>query len=105
MYAVIRHFERMRSVEEAARRALAGLGPILKEQKGFRGYYVVDTGNDSGLSISLFETREAAETAHQRALEWIGQNLSDLTTEQPRVFAGEVVGSLTNEAGRASAAA
>jgi hypothetical protein len=105
MYAVIRRFEQMRSVEEAGRRAMAGLGPMLREAPGFRGYYVIDSGNDSGMSISLFDTREAAETAHQQALGWIRQNLADLTQGEPQVFAGEVVGSVAAGASSTSAAA
>ena len=105
MYAVIRHFATMRSTEEAGRRAVSGLGPLLRDAPGFRGYYVVDSGGGSGLSISLFDTREAAERSHQQALEWIRQNLSDLTDSQPQVLAGEVVGSVTNDAGRTNAAA
>ena len=105
MYAVIRHFEKMRSADEAGRRAVAGLGPMFRDAPGFRGYYVVDSGGGSGMSITLFETRETAERAHQQALDWIRQNLGDLTDSKPTVYAGEVVGSVTNEAGRKSTAA
>jgi len=35
MYVVIRKFNRMRSVAEAARRAESGLGQMLKQTPGF----------------------------------------------------------------------
>ena len=44
MYVVIRKFNRMRSVAEAARRAESGLGQMLKQTPGFQGYCVFDAG-------------------------------------------------------------
>ena len=38
MYLVIRKFSRMRIVHEAARRAESGIGKLMKEASGFRGY-------------------------------------------------------------------
>lgn len=105
MYAVIRHFDKMRAVEEAGRRATAGLGPMLRKAAGFRGYHVVDCGDGAGMSISLFETRDSAEAAHRQALDWIRANLSDLTDSAPTVYAGEVVGSITADQATTSAAA
>ncbi len=93
MYAVIRKL-RMRSVDEAGRRAIDGLGPILKQSPGFIGYHVVKFGNDTGVSISLFETREAAQAAHAKALGWIRENLAEFTEGEPEIIEGEVLGSV-----------
>src|SRR5262249_27977091 len=57
MYVVIRKFRNMRSVQEAARRAKAGLAPILKQTPGFKSYYIFDAGNGVGGSVTLFESR------------------------------------------------
>jgi hypothetical protein len=103
MYAVIRKL-RMRSVDEAARRAVDGLGPILKQNSGFIGYHVVQFGADTGGSISLFETREAAQAAHARAMTWIRENLADLTGGEPEVAEGEVLGSVMSDRKAAVAA-
>jgi hypothetical protein len=65
---------------------------------------VINSGNNSGMSISLFDTREAAETTHQQALGWIRQNLADLTQSEPQVFAGEVVGSVAGASSTSAAA-
>ncbi|HEX2510089.1 MAG TPA: hypothetical protein VHK66_06165 [Microvirga sp.] len=91
MYAVIRKFNRMRNVEEAGRRAEAGLAPLLRQAPGFRGYYVVNGGGTTGVSISLFDTEDAARQAHQRALTWIRENLGDLVEGDPEVTAGQVI--------------
>ncbi|WP_319004865.1 hypothetical protein [Microvirga lenta] len=45
MYVVIRKFNRMRSVAEAARRAESGLGQMLKQTPGLQGYCVFDAGH------------------------------------------------------------
>ena len=103
MYAVIRKL-RMRSIDEAGRRAIEGLGPILKQSPGFIGYHVVKFGNDTGGSISLFETREAAQAAHAKALGWIRENLADLTEGEPEIAEGEVLGSVMTEKQAAVAA-
>jgi hypothetical protein len=97
MYAVVRKFNRMRSVDEAGRRAADGLGPILKQSPGFVAYYVVRFGDEMGGSITLFETREAAQEAHQKALGWIKANLADLTNAEPEVMSGEVLAAVMGQ--------
>lgn len=91
MYCVTRRFTSMRSVEEAAKRAEAGLAPILQRNPGFRGYYIVDAGDGVGMSITVFESREAAEKSRDEALGWIEKNLSDLYKEPPLITAGETI--------------
>ena len=95
MYMVIRKFKNMRNLEEAGRRALDGLGPILKQTPGFRGYYVFDYGEGGG-SVSLFDSREAAEQANEKAVAWVKDNLADFFSgEPPEVTRAEVLGSVT----------
>ena len=92
MHAVIRKFPTMQNVKEAARRAETGLGPILKQQPGFKGYYIIQLEGGGGGSISLFENADAAKAAHQRALSWIKENLADLSGGgEPDVTIGEVI--------------
>jgi heme-degrading monooxygenase HmoA len=102
MYAVIRKFTKMRSVEEAARRAEAGLAPILRQSPGFQGYYVVNGGNDVGLSITLFDTQDAVQEAQRRAMAWIKDNLGDLYEGEPDVTTGEVLVSVTGQGAMAA---
>jgi heme-degrading monooxygenase HmoA len=102
MYAVIRKFNKMRSVEEAARRAEAGLAPILRQSPGFQGYYVVNGGNDVGLSITLFDTQDAVQEAQRRAMAWIKDNLGDLYEGEPDVTTGEVLVSVTGQGAMAA---
>ena len=91
MYAVMRKFPNMQNVKEAARRAETELGPILKQQPGFRGYYIVQFAEGGGGSISLFDSADAAKAAHQQALSWIKDNVAELTGGEPEVSMGEVL--------------
>jgi hypothetical protein len=95
MYVVIRKFNRMSSVAEAARRAESGLGQMLKQTPGFQGYCVFDAGEGVGGSISLFENREAAIAANEKALTWIRASLTDVIDGEPEITMGEVLATLT----------
>jgi hypothetical protein len=57
---VLRRYRNMR-VNEAARRAEAGVVDMLKQTAGFRAYYIVDGGGGVGLSVSIFESRKQAQ--------------------------------------------
>jgi hypothetical protein len=48
---------------QASHRAESGIGQILKQAPGFRGYYVFQDGNGVGCSITLFENRADALAA------------------------------------------
>jgi len=91
MFCVTRRFSSMSSVQEAANRAEKGVAPILQRNPGFRGYYIIDAGDGVGVSITVFESREAAEQSREEVLGWIEANLSDLYREPPQITAGEVV--------------
>jgi hypothetical protein len=96
MYVIIRRFRTMKEMDEVARHAMAGLAPVLKDAPGFIGYHVFREDRGGGGSITLFESREAAEAAHERALGWIRDNLADLYDGQPPdVTKGDVLGSMT----------
>lgn len=83
MYLVIRKFNHVSSVAEAARRAESGIGQVLKRSPGFQGYYVFDAGDGVGGSVTLFESREAAIAANERALAWIQASLIDVVDGEP----------------------
>jgi hypothetical protein len=92
MYIVVRKFNKMRDMDEVARRAEAGVVPILRQAPGFKAYYICDGGFGVGFSVSIFESREAAATeASAKALMWIKENLSDLYEGQPEVISGDVL--------------
>jgi hypothetical protein len=99
MYAVIRSFPQMQNVEEAGRLAETGLAPILKQQPGFRAYYVIRLEGGGGGSISLFDSADNARAAHDRSLAWIKENLAGMIGgATPVVTMGEVLAEVSAEA-------
>jgi hypothetical protein len=95
MYLVIRKFARIRSVPQAARRAESGIGQMLKQSPGFRGYYVFDAGGGVAGSVTLFDSREAAMAANEKAIASVRESLADLIDGEPEVIAGEVLAAVT----------
>jgi hypothetical protein len=91
MYLVIRKFNHVSSVAEAARRAESGIGQVLKQSPGFQGYYVFDAGDGVAGSVSLFDTKGDAVAANEKALAWIRASLVDVVNGEPEITMGEVL--------------
>jgi hypothetical protein len=92
MHVVIRKLPKMQNIKEAAKRADTGLGPILKQQSGFVGYYVVQFEGGGGGSISLYDTAANAKASNQKALAWIKENMADLPgSSEVEVMTGEIL--------------
>jgi hypothetical protein len=82
-------------VAEAARRAESGIGQLLKQSPGVLGYYVFDAGDGVGGSVTMFDTKEAAIAANEKALAWIRGSLVDVIDGEPEVTVGEVLAVVT----------
>ncbi len=54
-----------------------------------------DAGDGVGGSISLFENREAAVAANEKALAWIRASLTDVIDGGPEINMGEVLATVT----------
>ena len=90
MFASIRRYK-TDSPAEVTQLVHDGLLPFLGEIQGFEGYYCVDLGDGTMASISLYDTRAAAEQSNQLAREWGSKNTSTLVTEKAPPEVGEVV--------------
>jgi steroid delta-isomerase-like uncharacterized protein len=66
------------AADEVIRRAETGMLPIFRGRPGFISYEVVKTGEDSGISISTWETERQAQDAVQVAAAWVQDNIADL---------------------------
>jgi hypothetical protein len=63
--------------QEIADSAKAGMLRKFQDQPGFISYGVADLGDKKCLSISVWETREQAQTATPVAASWIKENIAD----------------------------
>jgi hypothetical protein len=91
MYAVIRQYQFDPSAsEELDRKIRETLVPLLKDAPGFLTYYWLNTGEGSGASLSVFQSREGAEESVRAAANFTQQHLSGLTMSKPEILEGEV---------------
>ena len=65
------------SFQEIADRARKGMLRTFQEQPGFIRYGLVDLGDKTCLSLSMWETRKDADAAVPVATSWVRDNLSD----------------------------
>jgi len=90
MYASVRRYAIEGSAEELARRVREGFVPIIRQTNGFVAYYVVDGGDGSVASMSIFQDQAGAEESNRKAADWVRANLEALLPKRPEVTAGEV---------------
>jgi heme-degrading monooxygenase HmoA len=88
MHTVIRRYQGVQNTDEVARRALEEFGPLVRDQPGFQGYWVVNAGDGVLATISIFESEEAAEEASAASATWVQENVAQLVPNPPQVIAG-----------------
>jgi len=95
MFVSIRKYRNVRSVDEVKRRVEQEFVPMLKQNPGFQGYYLIDCAcPDSGnivTSISMFDTWEAALASNETAKNWVRKRMADMLPEPPEAVGGEVI--------------
>jgi hypothetical protein len=73
------NFEKLTDIVEK------GILPTFAKEPGFVNYGLVDTGNHKVISLSIWETREAAQHSASMAATWVKENIADrvrlLTTQ------------------------
>ncbi|HUE27433.1 MAG TPA: antibiotic biosynthesis monooxygenase [Solirubrobacteraceae bacterium] len=75
---------------ELMERARNGMAPIFRDSPGFVFYSTTDTGDGRFVSVSTWESREAAEAASGKAAEWVRDNMADHVSLQD-----ELIGEMT----------
>lgn len=106
MYAVIRLAKRAvepaLSDEELVHRIDTELVPMFNRIPGFIAYYVVDTGERTLTTVSVFETRAGVEESTRTVRDWIERNREAVGSIALDVAQGEVRVHKTAEAGIAA---
>ena len=91
MYAVIRQYQFDQSGgEEVDRNIRETLVPLLKDVPGFVTYYWLNSGEGSGASLSVFDSKEGAEESVRAAANFVQQHLSGINMSKPEIIEGEV---------------
>jgi len=92
MYAAIRRGKgKPGSVAEVASKVQQGLVSIMSSVPGFVAYYVVQTGEDELVTVTVFESQAGAEESNKVAANWVRDNLGPLMAGPLELSAGEVV--------------
>jgi heme-degrading monooxygenase HmoA len=76
MHARIAKYTFSGDAAELARRAEEGMLPIFESTPGFKGYSIIEAG-DEVFSFSAWESSEAAEAANAASAEWVAENIAD----------------------------
>jgi len=78
-------------LDETLRRTRAGFVPIVRRLPGFVSYQVMDPGDTTLITVSVFETADGGNECTRRATAWVEEYLGDLVMGPPRIMAGPVV--------------
>lgn len=68
---------------DIARRAEAGILPILKVQPGFQAYTVA-INDDEVLSLSVWDSQADAEAGSKVVATWVAENMTEIDVTQVR---------------------
>ena len=94
MFATIRRYDGVdqnRTVE-LTNKVNETLIPKLEKLSGFAGYYLIEAGNGSFSSLSLFETLEQGKESTKVVATWIrDEKLDTMIPNEPKITSGQVV--------------
>ena len=86
MYAAIRRYQVDPEVgAEVVKRIIEDFVPYVGETQGLMGYYVLEAGEGRFVTLSIYETEAAVETANTMATNWIKQFLASRILSQEKL--------------------
>jgi len=96
MFATIRRYEgvgvgSMEVIEVAAKQQFF---PLFERMPGFVSHTVIDTGGNSVMSMTIFETQEQAEAGNAAVRDLVQQILSHVMPTPATIVVGKVVAHL-----------
>jgi hypothetical protein len=94
MFATIRRYEGVGSIEVIALAAKEQFFPLFEKLPGFVSHTVVDTGGKSVMSLTVFETREQSEAANAAIRDLVRQILSHVIPTPATIVLGNVMAHL-----------
>jgi hypothetical protein len=94
MFATIRRYEGVGSTQVIAIAAKEQFFPLFEKLPGFVSHTVVDTGEKSVTSLTVFETREQSEAANAAIRDLVQQILSHAIPNPATIVLGDVIAHL-----------
>jgi hypothetical protein len=94
MHATIRRYEGVDTArtEELSRKVSETLVPQFEKLEGFRGYYLVESGNGVVTSVGLFTSSAQCDEATNMAATWVkDEKLESALPNAPRITSGRVI--------------
>jgi hypothetical protein len=92
MFAIVRKFRLARgSFGDVTQRVKDGFVPLLRDLPGFNEYYLLDGGQDTLISIRVFDSADQALASNEIAAEWMRDNVLQFVKGMPEVMAGNVI--------------
>ena len=92
MHAMVRRYRVDPDViDDLAHRVDTEFAETISAEPGFVDYQVVDCGDGTILSITMFDSEDGARRSNQMAAEWVEESLADLRLERTEAFGGEVL--------------
>lgn len=90
MYLVVRNYKIQGDKKEISSKIDREFVPLISKIKGFVDYYCLYHGDNSLLSVSVFQDEKGANDSVSAAADWVAKNLAKYFPEKPQVFSGEV---------------
>jgi hypothetical protein len=92
MFVAVRKYQvRRGSTAEWAQRVRAGFVPLMRELEDFKGYYLLDGGPGVLITISMFDSADAALVSNEKAADWVRNNVLEFVRGMPDVMVGDVL--------------
>jgi hypothetical protein len=95
MYATIRRYTAKNAskakFDELKQRIEDGFVPVLREVRGFHGYYVLNVNNKELVTISLFDDKAGAQESTRRAADFVKKDPMKDQLGAPEVIEGDLL--------------
>ena len=94
MFATIRRYEDVGNIDVIELAAKEQFFPLFEKLPGFVSHTVVDTGDNTVMSVTIFRTREQAESGNAAVRDLVGQILSHVIPNPATIVLGKVMAHL-----------
>lgn len=92
MYVSVRRYKMgAGSLDSLTHRIDEEFAPAVAQQPGFVAYFLMDTGDETLESISIFREKSSADVSEKLAAEYVSENLAEFEPTRTDATTGEVL--------------